>query len=191
MAGQISGVGVAYVISGFVLLWSGYKGATLNDTLKSFLQGQQPTANPTGAPTIGILTGSTDNASGSFATAGGNQNASGQSALKEAAKAYGWDTGPQWTALNYVEMREAGYNSRIANSSSKALGLAQALGHGTDATAGSLGNEYGGFGLTDDQAKQANSGNAYWQAVWMVNYIKATYGDPVAAANHERSNNWY
>lgn len=192
----ISGIGVAYVTGGFLLAWSGIRNITLKDELTSFLKGQNPPANPTGAPTIGVSgssggsagTGSTD-----FATpSGSGSSSSGQQALKQAAHAYGWDTGAQWTALNYVEMREAGYSSTAKNPSSGALGLAQALGHGKGSlTQGSLGNEYGGYGLSDSQAKQANSGNAYWQAVWMVNYIHATYGNPVNAANHERAHNWY
>ena len=111
--------------------------------------------------------------------------------MLQAAKVYGWDTGAEWNALVYVEMREAGFNPKARNPGSGALGMAQALGHGTSGTAGTLGNEYGGSGLTDAQAKAANSGDAYWQAVWMCNYIKDRYGDPIAAANHERSHNWY
>jgi hypothetical protein len=51
--------------------------------------------------------------------------------------------------LRNVEMAEDGFDPTKANPSSGALGLAQALGHGNANTAGSLGNEYGGCGLTD------------------------------------------
>ena len=51
-------------------------------------------------------------------------------------------------------------------------------------TAGTLGNQYGGYGLTDAQARAANSGDASMQALWMCNYIKSTYGTPEAAAAH-------
>jgi hypothetical protein len=70
--------------------------------------------------------------------------------------------------LRNVEMAEDGFDPAKANPSSGALGLAQALGHGNANTAGSLGNEYGGYGLTDAQARAANSGDASMQALWDV-----------------------
>jgi hypothetical protein len=36
-----------------------------------------------------------------------------------------------------------------------------------------------------------NATTAWGQAVAMTNYIKQRYGDAIAAANHERSLNWY
>lgn len=47
-------MGVAYTTAGFILLWSGYKNATIKDTLTSFLKGKPPTASPTGSVTIGL-----------------------------------------------------------------------------------------------------------------------------------------
>jgi hypothetical protein len=114
-----------------------------------------------------------------------------QTILQNTAAQDGWGSGGQWQALQYVENREAGFNPSAINPSSGALGLAQALGHGNANTAGTLGNQYGGYGLTDAQARAANSGNAADQALWMVNYIKSTYGTPEAAAAHEQAYNWY
>jgi len=116
--------------------------------------------------------------------------------IKQAASAYGWQSGGQWNALTHVIAAESGGNPTIKNPSSGALGIAQALGHGTSNTGGSLGNEYGPingnwFGLTPAQMKQANSGNALQQLRWMMGYIQATYGTPTAAWDHEQQYNWY
>lgn len=102
----------------------------------------------------------------------------------------GWPD--QMIPFNQLEMSEAGWNPKIKNPKSGALGIAQALGHGKgSATQGTLGNEYGGFGLTDKQAKEANSGNGFMQLVWMQNYIKQTYGSPRAAWEFHLAHNWY
>jgi hypothetical protein len=72
-------------------------------------------------------------------------------------------------------MEDSGFSPTIANPSSGALGMAQALGHGTPGSGGSLGDAYGAnYGLTTTEAQQANSGSAYWQAVWMCTYIQQT-----------------
>jgi hypothetical protein len=111
-----------------------------------------------------------------------------------------WTGAGQWNAFVQLENSEAGWNPRIKNPKSGALGIAQALGHSgpngdgtgdTAATQGSLGNEYGGYGLTNKQAKEANSGNGYWQLVWMMNYIKQVYGSPMNAWSFHQANNYY
>jgi hypothetical protein len=50
----ISGIGVAYVGAGMILIVSGYKNATLANTLKGVLKGQIPSGAPTGAPTVSL-----------------------------------------------------------------------------------------------------------------------------------------
>lgn len=192
----VNGLGVAYATTGIILFWSGFTGNTVKDTLTGFLKGTVPPKQSLAPPSIGVNNSGSSSGAGStsssFATpAGSGSSSNGQAALKQAAHAYGWDTGNEWTALNNVEMAEAGYNPTARNPSSGALGLAQALGHGGSGTAGSLGNEYGGFGLSASEAQQANSGNAYWQAVWMVNYIKSRWGDPIKAWQNEQANHWY
>jgi hypothetical protein len=114
-----------------------------------------------------------------------------ESVMQQEATKYGWGSGPQWEALRKIEMAEAGFDPRIANPSSGALGLAQALGHGAPGTAGTLGDEYGGWGLTSEQARLANSGDPANQAVWMMNYIKSRYGTPEAAWSFHLDNGWY
>jgi len=50
----VSGLGVAYTASGFVLLWSGVKNTSIKDTLTSFLKGQVPAPGQPQNLTIGI-----------------------------------------------------------------------------------------------------------------------------------------
>lgn len=96
-----------------------------------------------------------------------------QSLMQSMAASVGW-TGAEWTALNNVEMREAGYNLSATNPSSGAYGLAQFInGAGEYA-------QYGG-----------SSATAPGQITGMLNYIKQRYGDPEAAWAHEVAYGWY
>lgn len=62
----VSGLGVTYAVTGFLLVYSGVKNVTLKDELTSFLKGQVPAANPTGPVQIGISgTGGGSSSSGS------------------------------------------------------------------------------------------------------------------------------
>ena len=187
---------VALMGGGLLFVWSAFHGASLTGSLRDLLQGKQPSGSDLNAiqGSSGSSSGSSSSGgnSGLVAAAGSGSATDGHAALNQAAKAYGWDTGAEWDALQYVEMREAGFNPYARNPSSGAYGMAQSLGHPFPGGPASNGvNEYGGFGLTAAESRQASEGNAYWQAVWMVNYIKARYGDPIAAANHERNFNWY
>lgn len=109
----------------------------------------------------------------------------------------GW--GGQWAAFNNIVMAESGWNPNIKESQSiggqpptYAFGIAQAYNHGQgSATQGTESNMYGGYGLTDKQAKAANSGDPYWQLVWMMNYIKQTYGSPDKAWAYHQAHNSY
>jgi len=88
------------------------------------------------------------------------------------ANAAGW--GNQWGDLNYLEMREAGYNLRAVNPSSGAAGIAQFInGFG----------EYYQYG--------GNPNTAVGQITGFFNYIRQRYGNPSNAAAHERAFNWY
>ena len=195
MAGTINGFSLAYTAAGAVVMWSGIKGWTISATFKALLTGTTPSASTETLPTVteGLAPSAnspgTDQAVTSASGVPATSNA--MQALQQAAKARGW-TGTEWTALQNVEMREAGFNPNATNSSSGAYGLAQALGHGNGAsTQGTVTNEYGGFGLSNSQAQAANSGNVGAQALWMVNYIAATYGDPIKAWQHEQTYGWY
>lgn len=199
----ISGAAVAYCVTGGIVAYSGIKGSTISDTVKAVLAGNL-TVTPTEPISATVSAGTTPGGSGSAignaavagASAGSGQpvanTGSAQAILQQTAAKFGWGSGTQWQALSNVEMAEAGFNPRAKNPSSGALGLAQALGHGNSNTGGTLGNEYGGFGLSDAQAKLANSGDAAMQALWMCNYIQATYpGGPVTAWAHEQADHWY
>ena len=155
-----------------------------------------PSGNAAGIATTALVLA---NAPAGTATTGGGGPAPAQpvrvantATVRAAAAAHGWGSGGQWNALTHLLNAESGANPTIRNPSSGALGIAQALGHGTSCSAGTLGNEYGPqYGLSCAQARQANSGNATQQLRWMMGYIKSRYGTPVAAWNHEVANNWY
>ena len=114
--------------------------------------------------------------------------------IRAVAATHGWGSGGQWNALTHLINGESGGNPTIRNAGSGALGIAQALGHGTSCSAGTLGNQYGPqYGLSCAQARKANSGDATQQTRWMLGYIKARYGTPVNAWNTwlSRSPHWY
>lgn len=187
---KVNGIALAGLATGIVFLYSGIKGKSISQSVQYIIQGK----NPGGAPTANPITGSAALGNGANVAAApivaGGGNA--QQALLNAAANYGWGTGAEWQALQNVEMAEAGFNPTARNPSSGAFGLAQALGHGTANTAAPDGtNEYGGYGLSDQEAQQANSGDPTAQAIWMCQYIRQTYGDPIAAWNHEQASHWY
>jgi hypothetical protein len=187
----VDGAALAAVGTGSLFLYAAIQGKTVLGEIRALIRGKSPASAPSvPGPTAADNTGSAAGVISGQAIPSG----SGQEALQAAAAMHGWGTGTQWQALQSLELGEAGFNPAAVNPSSGALGLAQALGHGNGgATAGSLGNEYGGFGLTDAQAQAANSGDAGAQAVWMCNYIAAIYGDPASAwaAWQSRSPHWY
>lgn len=191
----LSGIAVAEIGVGGVLLYSGIKGYTLANTFTSLVKGTTPAVteqiNTQSAASNSALssyvsgTQSATSSAASAASAGAYSatgSSSAQQALNNAAAAYGWNTGPEWQALVNLEMHEAGFKPNATNPSSGAYGLAQALGHGNGAnTQGSVTNQYGGYGVSDAVAQAANSGDAMAQAIWMCAYIKIVYGDPIAA----------
>ena len=88
-------------------------------------------------------------------------------------------------------MSESGWSSTIANPTSGALGIAQALGHGVTGGGGSLGNQYGGWGLSLAADRAANSGVPQPQITWMRNYIASSYGDPIGAWAYHQAHGVY
>lgn len=200
----LSGIAIAEISVGGLLVFSGIKGYTLADTFTSLAKGNTPsdteTINTQSAASDSSIAAAASGTTSATGTTAANPNAqtvpsgnvSAQQALADAAAPYGWNTGAEWTALTSIEMREAGFNPNATNPSSGAYGLGQALGHGNGtATQGTVTNEYGGYGVSDSVAKAANSGVASAQAIWMTAYIKAVYGSPTAAWAHEQSQGWY
>jgi hypothetical protein len=80
-----------------------------------------------------------------------------------------------WSAWNFVEMREAGWNQFARNPSSGAYGIPQALPESKLPFAG----------------QAAGGSNPMAQITWMWNYMKSVYGGPQGAASHEATFNWY
>lgn len=168
----ISGLAVFYSAAGGVLLWSGFKGQTVAQTVKAITSGNaaalaQQGSQTVGSPVVGTSPGTSDGettSQGSVVPVGGTVSGASEKANQASAMAaaalYGW-AGSQWTALNNVEMAEAGWNNLAQNPSSGAFGIAQALGHGGAGTAGKYGNSYGAqYGLSVTQAQAANNGSA-------------------------------
>lgn len=56
--GNLKGIWVAEALAGFVVLWSGIKGASLQSTLTALLKGQNPATVAEQPPTAGVSSGS-------------------------------------------------------------------------------------------------------------------------------------
>ena len=93
--------------------------------------------------------------------------------VQSLAAKYGWGSGPEWQALTEVINRESGFNNNAQNPTSTAYGIFQFL----DSTW-----TYGGIAKTSNPTLQTEAG---------LLYIKARYGDPIAAEAHEQAYGWY
>lgn len=93
--------------------------------------------------------------------------------IREAMAAYGWDTGPQWDAVDFIAQRESGYDPLARNPSSGAFGIPQFLGSTKD--------QY----LPDENPNPRIQGDA------MARYIRDRYGDPLEARRHWEEHGWY
>jgi resuscitation-promoting factor RpfB len=203
------GVYLAIAGGGAILLWSGLRGKSWSTVLRDIVSGKNPKTAPTSNPIQQASPSTTTPASsspsgGSSTTYNSNAPTGGifgtvtagitQALAQNIARAMGhadWTTGQEWQDWVYLWDQESSWNNNALNSSSGAYGIAQALGHGTPATAGASNNEYGGYGLTTKQAIAANNGSPTYQIIWGINYIATTYGSPSAAWAHEEANNWY
>jgi hypothetical protein len=86
-----------------------------------------------------------------------------------------WATGANWSAWNYVAMRESGWNNHALNLSSGAYGIPQALPPTKMPLA----------------AQAIGGSNPAAQIGWMASYMAGRYGGPQGAAAHEVAFNWY
>jgi len=190
----VSGTAIAAAGAGALFIYAGIKGFSILQGIQTIVQGKSPGTLTQTQGIVGTYAGNVGDtiAAGVNAVVGGAGHSDAKTALKAAAAQHGWDTGANWTALDAVEMQEAGYNPTAKNGSSGAYGLAQSLGHGFSGGPASNGvNEYGGEGLSPDQSRAASLGDPGPQAVWMVNYIASRYGNPVVAEQFHLANNWY
>jgi hypothetical protein len=188
MAGRVSGLGVFYATTGGILLWSGFKGQTLAETIKAITSGNAAALNQQGSETVGSPTVATSSSAGSgtgsgsassseAATAANTAAASAPAADKTGtpaankalgllmASAYGWGGSGEWPYLESGWQEESGWNQYAANVPADpyehAYGIPQANPGTKMATAGS-----------DWET------NPVTQIRWGLDYIKATYGSP-------------
>ena len=195
LGGYLLWFGVHYWRGSGQAVWPSYP-------IKSVLQGKGLPANTPAATAAAQVSSYEATVPASGGGGGGgkggastpaNTTASGsaQNMAKMLLSKFGWGSGEMGPLISLWN-RESGWNPRAQNPSSGALGIAQALGHGTPGAGGTYGNQYGAqYGLTTAQAQAANSGSALQQIRWGLGYIKDRYGSPSAAWGHETSAGWY
>jgi hypothetical protein len=198
----VNGIAVFVTVVGGIILVSGLTNKKISQVVLGFLQGTAPTADilpDTGgaAPSGAVYTaGEHSGGYGGTISPGGTPSVN-KGIGKLLAAPYGWSTGAEWDALDKLWTRESGWRNDIANSSSGAFGIAQALGHGTvSSTARNVHVRFPGGGsavqdVNEYPSKLANSGNASAQIAWGLAYIRQRYGSPTAAWAHEEANSWY
>ena len=166
---KLSGLALAELAAGAVLVWSGIKAQTIQNTVTSLLQGKAPTAGTSNQITQATLTSASTSGSGSAPS--GGTNAQNKVLMQFMATSYGWGSGAEWTALDALEMSEAGYSDTVMNGTgSGAAGIAQNI---------------------QGWSSSYQSGNAPQQIKWMLDYIRSRYKDPIAAWAFHQANNWY
>lgn len=187
MAGGNRSIGYGIIGVGAVFAYAALINRSVIGTIQDLVAGKKPSPGPgyTSTGTFLNTLGSPGATVGATNTASGNVQGRAQELVTAKFGA------AQWPAFVNLEMSEAGWNTAAKNPKSGALGLAQALGHGTSGTAGSLGNEYGGYGLSTTEAQQANSGAAEPQLKWMLNYVASRYGTPARAWAFHLAHNYY
>lgn len=121
----------------------------------------------------GLLKKMNDYVAAASAVGGGtaSSNPEAVAGVRETARQFGWDQGPEWDALFRLVQNESGWNPGAANPTSSARGLFQKMT-----------NIHGPIEPTPGG-----------QALWGLNYIKGRYGSPSAALNFWNSHNphWY
>lgn len=176
--------------AGIVFVWAGWANRSVLSTLQDLVSGKQPLPGPSILP--GGLSNKIPGSGSPDPNIDNPQDHAGIVGLGMAMN-HGKFGDAQWDSLNKLVMGESGWDPTARNSSSGAFGIAQALGHGTSATNGTMSNMYGGYGLSTTEARAANSGQSGPQIKWLLNYIAATYGTPDHAYMKWLSRNphWY
>jgi hypothetical protein len=179
--GGVSGIGIAAVFAGGILVWSGVKGTSVSGIFRDLIAGKDPSKLPQTTPvSVGGLASAlnplkllSSSPSGTYSGPQLDQSSQQNRALgQKMASSYGWSSGAQWDALNNLVMGESGWNQHAANPTSNARGIAQNIN---------------GWGANYQE------NNAGQQIQWLLQYIKQRYGDPVSAWNAWQSRNphWY
>jgi len=165
---------------GAIVLWSGIRGHKWSSVLRDVISGKPLPKTPEMAITsssAAFQTGGTGGGvTGSAAsTALGGNKTKNLAIGGTLATAYGWGPGTtNWKALVQLWDQESGWDNHATNSSSGAYGIPQAL------PASKMGR------LANPPISSAGA-----QISWGLRYIKTTYGNPVNAEAHERSQGWY
>lgn len=176
----IKGASVAYIAVGGILLYSGIKGSTITDTVKSVISGNLNVSNTEGLTTGADVAATDANSTGTGSTSSTGDTgasdpgaASNQALAKKLATQLGhstWTTGQEWADWIKLWNQESGWSITAANPSSDARGIAQNIN-----------------GYSSDYLQ----GNATSQITWGINYISQRYGSPSIAWAHEVENDWY
>jgi hypothetical protein len=173
-SGGINGVALGAIATGSLLAYAGIRGFSILKAAQNVVQGVKPNAGQTSA-TISAPAGTTGYVDTGVSPAGGSIDTSGNDKANEAlgkllAAPYGWATGAQWAAINWIFTDESHWSDTVKNPNSDAAGIAQNIN---------------GFGPGYED------GNAAQQILWGYNYIKERYGTPVAAQAFHEANGWY
>lgn len=94
-------------------------------------------------------------------------------AVKRAFSPFGWDSGEQWAAVDFIVGKESGWNPLARNPQSGAFSLFQFLG------------------TTKDQYLPDESPDPYVQGLAGRDYIRDRYGDPIRARSFWEKNGYY
>lgn len=183
----LSGLAVAEIGVGGIVLYSGIKGYSMADTFTWLLKGTVPKqTEQIGQPNYPDWAATANQAAaGAAAAAAAGANAVGaassatavqnQSTAKKILAQMGlssWTSGQEWQDLVSLWTKESGWNSNAQNPTSTAYGIAQFLN-----------TTWAPYGAkTSDPATQIKYG---------IQYIEQRYGSPVMAWAHETANNWY
>jgi SLT domain-containing protein len=101
--------------------------------------------------------------------------------VRSAAAVRGWNTGPQWDALNWIIQKESSWNPSAQNPRSTASGLFQFIDSTWRAYRPPNGAPYAKARLAPPSI----------QAVAGMNYFGGRYGNPVNARAFWQRNGWY
>lgn len=176
----LSGLAVAEVGVGGILLYSGIKGYSIADTFTWLAKGTAPQQTEQiaqadySAADIAAATASASGESGGT----NNGNAQNQVIGRLLATPYGWAAGQEWDDLVQLWHRESGWSNTAVNPQSGAYGIAQAL-------------PYTKMPRAAWPPSDGGSASASAQISWGLAYIRDRYGDPVQAWAHEQSAGWY
>lgn len=151
--------------AGGLFFWSSVHGASITGSLRDLVSGKQPS----GAQVYRLNGPQAGQNPAPFLPSGGNWKAN-RAIGKTLAMGYGWGTGPEWDALDWIATVESGWSATVVNESSGAAGIAQRIS---------------GFG------PGYQKGNAPQQILWMLRYIEERYKDPIRAKAFHLANGYY